>query len=120
MTEKNLPQEVDRDARAISFVKGCYLGQETVARLDALGHVNRILRGFEIDAEAPPADGSKLVDGDKEVGWIGSAALSERTGRPVALGYLRVGLAKDGATVVVRPEGGSEATATVRTLPIRP
>ena len=39
--EDNLPQEVGRDAVAISFVKGCYLGQETVARIDALGHVNR-------------------------------------------------------------------------------
>src|SRR5262249_52983757 len=45
ITEKNLPQEIGRDARAISFVKGCYLGQETVARLDALGHVNQILKG---------------------------------------------------------------------------
>ncbi len=41
ISDKNLPQEVARDARAISFVKGCYLGQETVARIDALGHVNR-------------------------------------------------------------------------------
>ncbi len=40
----NLPQEVARDARTINFVKGCYLGQETVARIDALGHVNKILR----------------------------------------------------------------------------
>lgn len=41
-----LPQEVDRDRSAINFNKGCYLGQETVARLDALGHVNRLLMGF--------------------------------------------------------------------------
>ena len=57
ITDKNLPQEIDRDARAINFVKGCYLGQETVARLDALGHVNQILRGvvFEPGASLPPA-----------------------------------------------------------------
>ncbi|MFM7315363.1 MAG: hypothetical protein ACKO5E_00320, partial [bacterium] len=41
----NLPQEIDRDKTAISFKKGCYLGQEIVARLDALGHVNRKLVG---------------------------------------------------------------------------
>ena len=43
ISDKNLPQEVARDDRAISFTKGCYLGQETVARIDALGHVNRTL-----------------------------------------------------------------------------
>ena len=46
VTEKNLPQEIGRDDRAINFVKGCYLGQETVARLDALGHVNQLLKGL--------------------------------------------------------------------------
>ena len=45
VTDKNLPQEFGRDDRAISFVKGCYLGQETVARIDALGHVNQMLEG---------------------------------------------------------------------------
>ena len=44
ITAENLPQEIDRDRLAISFTKGCYLGQETVARIDALGHVNRLLR----------------------------------------------------------------------------
>ena len=45
ISEQNLPQEIARDAQAISFVKGCYLGQETVARIDALGHVNKLLVG---------------------------------------------------------------------------
>ena len=40
----NLPQEINRDARTLNFRKGCYLGQETVARLDSLGHVNKILK----------------------------------------------------------------------------
>ena len=59
LTDKNLPQELGRDARAISFVKGCYLGQETVARLDALGHVNQLLRGlvFETGLALPRAQG---------------------------------------------------------------
>ena len=47
--EKTLPQELGRDARAISFTKGCYLGQETVARIDALGHVNRRLVAVAVD-----------------------------------------------------------------------
>jgi folate-binding protein YgfZ len=47
--EGNLPQEFQRDAWAISFTKGCYLGQETVARIDALGHVNRVLAVLEME-----------------------------------------------------------------------
>ena len=54
VTEKNLPQEIGRDAQAINFVKGCYLGQETVARLDALGHVNQILKGLLLAPHASP------------------------------------------------------------------
>src|SRR4029453_1620592 len=51
ITDDNLPQEVGRDAKAISFTKGCYLGQETVARIDALGHVNRSLVGLKFASE---------------------------------------------------------------------
>ena len=53
--DTNLPQEVGRDAVAISFTKGCYLGQETVARLDALGHVNQKIAGAAVrqDADVP-------------------------------------------------------------------
>ncbi|WP_152052110.1 CAF17-like 4Fe-4S cluster assembly/insertion protein YgfZ [Tautonia marina] len=118
VTEKNLPQELDRNDRAISFVKGCYLGQETVARLDALGHVNRLIRGLVIDAEPPPPGGSKLFAGDKEVGWIGSSAVSERSGQPIALGYVRTSHMKPGSVVSVRDESGSEAPATVQGLPM--
>ncbi len=50
VTDKNLPQEFGRDDRAISFVKGCYLGQETVARIDAIGHVNQVLKGLVVRA----------------------------------------------------------------------
>src|SRR5437764_9919773 len=57
ITDDNLPQEVARDAKAISFTKGCYLGQETVARIDALGHVNRLLVRLRVDGERLPAKG---------------------------------------------------------------
>jgi len=91
ITEQNLPQEVDRDAVAISFTKGCYLGQETVARIDALGHVNRKLRGLKFAEGAAPAAGMPLMAGDKEVGAVTSAAYSPKLGRPLALGYVRRG-----------------------------
>ena len=50
------PQEIGRDDRAISFVKGCYLGQETVARIDALGHVNQILKGLRLELRSAAAE----------------------------------------------------------------
>lgn len=119
VTDKNLPQELARDSRAISFTKGCYLGQETVARLDALGHVNRLIRGLVIEADAPPPPpGSQLLAGEKEVGRITSSAVSERTGRPIALGFVRTSHVPPGSSVVVRTEAGDEFPATVSDLPI--
>lgn len=73
--EKTLPQELDRTARAISFTKGCYLGQETVARLDAVGHVNRTLAVVAIDGPPPPA-GTAVVCGEAVVGILTSSCQS--------------------------------------------
>jgi folate-binding protein YgfZ len=95
-TEANLPQELDRDARAISFVKGCYLGQETVARLDALGHVNKILRKLIFDTTDPVPPGAGLGSGGKLVGTATSTAFSNRRGRVIGLGMLRTSHAKAG------------------------
>lgn len=120
VTDANLPQELARDSRAISFTKGCYLGQETVARLDALGHVNRLIRGLIIEAEAPAPPGSKLFAGEKEVGRITSSGVSERTGKPIALGFVRTSHVAPGSAVVVRTEAGAEFPATVSDLPIGP
>ena len=61
ITADNLPQEVDRNDLAISFVKGCYLGQETVARIDALGHVNKLLRGVQFAGSEVPEPGTELA-----------------------------------------------------------
>lgn len=99
VTTENLPQEISRDRRAISFVKGCYLGQETVARLDALGHVNRWLRKVEILAGGPPPVGAALKVGDVPAGIITSSGISRRSGRPVALAMIRVKAAPDGFAV---------------------
>jgi folate-binding protein YgfZ len=87
---KTLPQELGRDARAISFTKGCYLGQETVARLDALGHVNRRLVLLAIDAPAPPAVPATVTLDGADVGLITSASRSPLTGGPMGLGLVQV------------------------------
>jgi folate-binding protein YgfZ len=100
ITPENLPQEVDRDAYAISFKKGCYLGQETVARIDAMGHVNRKLRRLKFAGDAAPAPGTALLAGDKHVGEVTSAAISPNFGAPLALGYVRRGHNEPGTRLI--------------------
>lgn len=89
ISDQNLPQEVNRDDRAISFDKGCYLGQETVARIDALGHVNRTLRGVKFGGDDVPEAGSELRVGGQPAVRITSAAFSPKLDAPLALGYVR-------------------------------
>jgi folate-binding protein YgfZ len=98
-SDKTLPQELDRIEQTINFRKGCYLGQETVARLDALGHVNRTLVGVQFAsadrANVPPTATELTVDG-AAVGQITSAVWSPKFGATVALAYVRTGSNKPG------------------------
>jgi len=91
ISDKNLPQEVARDAQAISFVKGCYIGQETVARIDALGHVNKSLAGVKFSGKEAPPPGAELKVDEQTVGEVTSACFSPRFKAPLALAYLRRG-----------------------------
>lgn len=84
----NLPQELARDALAINFRKGCYLGQETVARIDAMGHVNRVLCGVALAGDPPPSGTALLAEG-KEVGRITSVAHSAALGRTLGLAIVK-------------------------------
>ena len=89
ITEDNLPQEANRNAQAISFTKGCYLGQETVARLDALGHVNKLLVGVRFTGDVVPEPDSELSKDGKRVGKVTSAIYSPVLKAPLALAYVR-------------------------------
>ncbi|MDG3003724.1 CAF17-like 4Fe-4S cluster assembly/insertion protein YgfZ [Paludisphaera mucosa] len=122
ITEKTLPQEIGRDDRAISFVKGCYLGQETVARLDALGHVNKILKGLRFRAGDPvPPAGAILEAEGKAVGSVSSAAFSPGWDAAVGLGIVRVSHASPGAELSwKRLEDGATFSATVSDWPMLP
>ena len=82
--EKTLPQELGRDSSAISFTKGCYLGQETVARIDAIGHVNRRLTGLAVAGAAPARSDVVVADGEP-VGTVTSSCHSHRLGAALAL-----------------------------------
>jgi folate-binding protein YgfZ len=105
-----IPQEAGLNERAVSFTKGCYVGQETVARLFYRGKPNRHLRGLRLDA--PAATGTPLTLDSKAVGRIGSTTISPEHG-PIALALVRREV-EPGATVGV---GDGEATATVVDLP---
>jgi tRNA-modifying protein YgfZ len=91
ISDQNLPQEIGRDAQAISFVKGCYLGQETVARIDALGHVNKMLVGLRFSGSTVPAVQEQLAAEGKTAGQVTSAAYSPRLGAAIGLAYVRRG-----------------------------
>ena len=89
--ENTLPQEalLDRDGRGLSYEKGCYVGQETVARIRSIGHVNRKLAVVEqLGAPEEAAPGLKLEAGGEEAGRITSAAFSPLRKSTVALAYL--------------------------------
>ncbi len=119
VTVENLPQEVGRDARAINFVKGCYLGQETVARIDALGHVNKHLKVLKLPPGTVATPGASIEAAGKSVGTITSAAESPGWSCPVALGYLRTSHAAEGTEVEVR-QGDATLKAIVADAPLLP
>jgi tRNA-modifying protein YgfZ len=110
LDEGVIPQEAGLNERAVSFTKGCYVGQETVARLHYRGKPNRHLRGLRLSE--PAAGGEPLRLGEKEVGRIGSVAVSPVRG-PIALALVRRE-ASPGDTLAV---GDGGATAEVVALP---
>ncbi|MCC7333492.1 MAG: hypothetical protein IT422_00245 [Pirellulaceae bacterium] len=89
--DKTIPQELDRDQQAISFTKGCYLGQETIARLDARGQLQKKLCLIELSSTGEYAVGDALTNGEKEVGHITSLARDPASGSIRALAILRRG-----------------------------
>ena len=115
MDDSTLLMETGRSA-AISFTKGCYLGQEVVERISARGHVNRQLAGVVVEGDALPAVGARLLADGHEVGYVTSAVRSEALQRPIALAIIQKKHAAPGARVVVDTDAGAVA-ATVSALP---
>ncbi|HEY7623171.1 MAG TPA: folate-binding protein [Solirubrobacteraceae bacterium] len=108
LDDTTIPQEAGLNERAVSFTKGCYVGQETVARLHYRGKPNRFLRGLRLSAPVP--SGTALLLGEREVGRIGSSVVSPRHG-PIALALVRREAASGDALIA------GEATALVCDLP---
>ena len=101
-----IPQEADLDRDAVSFTKGCFVGQELVCRIDSRGHVNRHLRLLVLDPQVAPVPGATIVHDGREVGAVTSGAPG------VALGYVRrevepgSEVSVDGAPAIVRIRPG--------------
>ncbi len=114
ITEKTLPQEVGRNEKTISFTKGCYIGQEIVARIDSRDAVKKILSGIRFQSADVPTAGGELTHGGEAVGQITSAAYSPGFGAGVALAYVRRPYHEPGT--VLESAWGS---ATLVELPMR-
>lgn len=114
LTEANLAQEAARTDLAINFNKGCYLGQEPIARIDSMGHVNQELRGLRLASGPGPTAGAKVVlPGEvREAGVVTSAGWDCSANVPVAMALLKRNYLSPGTrlNVVV---GDHEVSATV-------
>jgi folate-binding protein YgfZ len=117
-TEDNLLLEVGLD-HAVSFNKGCYLGQEVVERIRSRGHVNRKLCGLLIDGAAPAEAGDLVLADGKDAGKVTSSVISRRCQRPIALGYVHKDFWTPGTKVVVQ-RGDARTPATIARLPFPP
>jgi len=123
MDEATIPQEANLDALdAVSYTKGCYTGQETVARVHFRGHVNRTLRGLKLTGALPPARASLFDATNKAVGDLTSGVASPRLGA-IGLGMVRREV-ETGATLTARwateasgDKSAGEAQAEVVALP---
>jgi folate-binding protein YgfZ len=73
----------------VSYTKGCYIGQETVARVKYRGHINRGLVGLVLEGDDVPSAGAPVVAGDRDIGRVTSAVRSLSLGKPIALAYIR-------------------------------
>jgi folate-binding protein YgfZ len=120
MDETNLPLECGIESRAMSYNKGCYIGQEILNRIHSFGHVNKELRGLQLakDLKTLPARGDKLFLRHKEIGYITSAVKSPALNANIALGYVRREANQIGKELFLRTATG-ESPVKIVELPFR-
>ena len=116
LNEEIVPPEADLEGKAFSLSKGCYPGQEVVARMDTYGNVRRKLVGLVLKDPAIPPARAKLFSGDREVGWISSAVRSPSTGGVIAFGFPLRDFSNPGTALTVEIDGRRH-DATVHALP---
>jgi len=117
MDETNLPLECGIEGRAVTYTKGCYIGQEVINRIHSVGHVNRELRALRLatDLDSLPQRGDKLFHAGKEVGHVTSAVKSPVFGN-LALGYVRREANQIGNELILLTAAG-ENSAKIMPLP---
>jgi len=115
MDESNLAPETGVESRAISYTKGCYIGQEVIARIRTYGQVAKSLRTFRLadDLKQLPRKGDKLFHGDKEAGYITSAVASPAFKCNVALGYVRREFNHPGTELTLHSAAGESTVKVV-------
>ncbi|CAN5614104.1 folate-binding protein YgfZ [soil metagenome] len=92
LTQEIIPTEANLDVAAISFDKGCYIGQEVISRIKTSGQTNKRLCGLVAPRDGAVEPGMRLVSSDgKDVGWVTSVSASERLGKRIALGFVKRG-----------------------------
>ncbi|MFQ5587408.1 MAG: aminomethyltransferase family protein [Nitrospiria bacterium] len=117
LDEDTLPVEAGLQDEAISYTKGCFPGQEVVARIKTYGHVNRLLSGLIVDEETLPHKGSAVFHDDKKIGWVTSAVHSPRIGKIIAMAYVRREAATPGTEARIDLGNGKDVSAQVVALP---
>jgi folate-binding protein YgfZ len=119
-SDANVVLEVVDESEAVSYTKGCYVGQEIIARIHWRGHVAKKLTGLVFDEGAAPTAGAKIksADGEREVGRVTSVVNSPRLGAWVALGLVRYEHLAAGTEVEVSDDGGAPKRARVAGLPL--
>ncbi len=116
LSEDIVPPEANLEGKSFSLSKGCYPGQEVVARMDTYGSVRRRLSGLILNEATIPSSGAKLYSDDREVGWVSSAVLSPTLGKVIALGFPLRDFTKPGTELAVEIDG-KRTQATVQALP---
>lgn len=116
ITEDIVPPEANLEGRAFSLSKGCYPGQEVVARMDTYGNVRRRLVGLVLEGEGLPERGARIYSGEREVGWVSSATRSPALGKSIAMGFPLRDFSKPDTELTVEVEG-QRRKATVQALP---
>jgi tRNA-modifying protein YgfZ len=115
LSEENIAQEAARNEQAISFTKGCYLGQEPIARLDAMGHTNRQLCRLQVDSDVVPQHGAAVRNAEgADAGRITSAAKAPGGNGVVALAMLKSAWTRAGTPLEVLDTGSKPASSVVR------
>jgi len=121
LTEEIIPIEANLEQRTIDYEKGCYIGQEVISRMKMSGQTNKRLCGVVSLDDVPLLQPMKLAahsPAEREVGWITSATRSERTGKQIALGYLKRGFNSPGTKLNAFSAENSAERIPVEVVPV--